>query len=160
MRVNPRFYRPAEVELLIGNPGEGEARARLGGEDHAGGAVPDDGRGRPDPQCARGVVLKVSLMRLSKPAPEVIKETASRPFGPGVEVWLFGSRVQDSARGGDVDLLVVLNRPLVSQAKTTAEFPAEQQWQLVDQRIDVVMDDRSQAIPITARDRETGEGLR
>lgn len=30
MRVNPRFYRPAEVDLLIGNPGK--AKARLGWE--------------------------------------------------------------------------------------------------------------------------------
>jgi GDPmannose 4,6-dehydratase len=28
LRVNPRFYRPAEVELLIGNP----AKAQLGWE--------------------------------------------------------------------------------------------------------------------------------
>ena len=30
MRVNPRFYRPAEVELLIGNPAK--AKAKLGWE--------------------------------------------------------------------------------------------------------------------------------
>jgi GDPmannose 4,6-dehydratase len=30
MRVNPKFYRPAEVELLIGNPAK--AKARLGWE--------------------------------------------------------------------------------------------------------------------------------
>ena len=30
LRVNPRFYRPAEVELLIGNPAK--AKAQLGWE--------------------------------------------------------------------------------------------------------------------------------
>jgi GDPmannose 4,6-dehydratase len=30
MRVNPKFYRPAEVELLIGNPAK--AKAQLGWE--------------------------------------------------------------------------------------------------------------------------------
>jgi GDPmannose 4,6-dehydratase len=30
MRVNPKFYRPAEVELLIGNPAK--AKAKLGWE--------------------------------------------------------------------------------------------------------------------------------
>ena len=28
MRINPKFYRPAEVELLIGNPAK--AKAKLG----------------------------------------------------------------------------------------------------------------------------------
>jgi GDPmannose 4,6-dehydratase len=30
MRINPKFYRPAEVELLIGNPAK--AKAKLGWE--------------------------------------------------------------------------------------------------------------------------------
>ena len=30
MRINPKFYRPAEVELLIGDPGK--AKAKLGWE--------------------------------------------------------------------------------------------------------------------------------
>jgi GDPmannose 4,6-dehydratase len=32
MRINPKFYRPAEVELLIGNPAK--AKAKLGWEPH------------------------------------------------------------------------------------------------------------------------------
>jgi GDPmannose 4,6-dehydratase len=32
MRVNPRFYRPTEVEQLIGNPAK--AQAKLGWEAH------------------------------------------------------------------------------------------------------------------------------
>jgi GDPmannose 4,6-dehydratase len=32
LRVNPKFYRPAEVELLIGNPAK--AKAKLGWEPH------------------------------------------------------------------------------------------------------------------------------
>jgi len=98
-------------------------------------------------------------MRLSETATHVIKETAVRQFGPGVEVWVFGSRVRDSARGGDIDLLVVPKLLLESRARAAAEFAAALQWRLGDQRIDVVIDDQSRALPIAARARETGERL-
>ena len=45
VRVNPRFYRPAEVDLLIGNPGQGQGQAGLGAPHYARRTVPDDGRG-------------------------------------------------------------------------------------------------------------------
>lgn len=44
IQVNPKFYRPAEVELLIGDP-ESQARTWLGTQDYAGRAVPADGQG-------------------------------------------------------------------------------------------------------------------
>jgi len=76
-----------------------------------------------------------------------------------VEGWLFGSRVRDSARGENIDLLVVPKRPRVSQSRAAAEFLAALQWQPGDQRIDVVIDNRSDALSIAARVRETGERL-
>jgi predicted nucleotidyltransferase len=76
-----------------------------------------------------------------------------------VEVWLFGSRVRDSVRGGDIDLMVVPKLPLESRARAAAEFTAALQWRLGDQRIDVIIDDRSRPLPIAARARETGERL-
>ena len=45
VRVNPRFYRPAEVDLLIGNPGQGQGQAGVGAPHDARRTVPDDGRG-------------------------------------------------------------------------------------------------------------------
>ncbi len=98
-------------------------------------------------------------MRLSETAAQVIRETAARQFGRDVEVWLFGSRVRDSARGGDIDLLVVPLSPLDSRARAAAEFAAALQWQLGDQRIDVVIDDGSGTLSIANRARETGERL-
>jgi len=74
-------------------------------------------------------------------------------------VWLFGLRVQDSARGGDIDLLVVSTLPLESWASAEAEFAATLEWRLGDQRIDVVIDDRSRTLAIADRARETGERL-
>ena len=45
-------------------------------------------------------------MRLSKREVEAILQVAEDIYGTEVKVYLFGSRVDDSRRGGDIDLLV------------------------------------------------------
>ncbi|MHB8266261.1 MAG: hypothetical protein ACYDC7_10125 [Acidithiobacillus ferrivorans] len=45
-------------------------------------------------------------MRLSPEQINQIRQSAAESFGPEARVWLFGSRVDDSKLGGDVDLLV------------------------------------------------------
>lgn len=45
-------------------------------------------------------------MRLSQAQIEVLRRTAARRFGTGAGLWLFGSRLRDDLRGGDVDLYV------------------------------------------------------
>ena len=45
-------------------------------------------------------------MRLSTSQIETIREAARKNFGAEASVWLFGSRVDDTKRGGDVDLYV------------------------------------------------------
>ena len=45
-------------------------------------------------------------MRLSPKQITAVKQTAAEVFGPEADIWLFGSRVDDERRGGDIDLLV------------------------------------------------------
>lgn len=45
-------------------------------------------------------------MRLSPGQVAAIKQETGHCFGVQAEVWLFGSRVDDARRGGDVDLYV------------------------------------------------------
>jgi predicted nucleotidyltransferase len=45
-------------------------------------------------------------MRLSTDQIQAIRQAATDSFGQGTAVWLFGSRVDDSKKGGDIDLLV------------------------------------------------------
>ena len=45
-------------------------------------------------------------MRLTPIEHEAIKRAAQSSFEPGVVLRLFGSRVDDAKRGGDIDLLV------------------------------------------------------
>ena len=45
-------------------------------------------------------------MRLSTSQIDDIKQVAKATFGSEVGVWLFGSRLDDAQKGGDVDLYV------------------------------------------------------
>lgn len=45
-------------------------------------------------------------MRLTTAETRAIVETVAELAGPGAAVYLFGSRLDDASRGGDVDLLV------------------------------------------------------
>ncbi|MGB4359442.1 MAG: nucleotidyltransferase domain-containing protein [Rhodoferax sp.] len=45
-------------------------------------------------------------MRLSTDQIQAIRYAATSTFGDDTAVWLFGSRVDDTKKGGDIDLLV------------------------------------------------------
>ena len=60
-------------------------------------------------------------MRLSTDQIQAIRQAATASFGKGTSVWLFGSRVDDAKKGGDIDLLVC------PQAHTTEDATVGQQ---------------------------------
>ena len=49
-------------------------------------------------------------MRLSPEDIVVIRTLVQARFGPSAGIWLFGSRLDESARGGDIDLYVEPDR--------------------------------------------------
>ena len=57
----------------------------------------------------RPIIQEITAMRLRLQELEVIRQEVNR-VDPAAEIYLYGSRVDDSARGGDIDLLVVSNR--------------------------------------------------
>lgn len=63
-------------------------------------------------------------MRLTHEQIAIIRRTAQEIFGPEARVWLFGSRVDDSKRGGDVDLLVESGRPIDAPAFSATRLSA------------------------------------
>ena len=59
-------------------------------------------------------------VRLTKQQTEIIRGAAGTAFGIGTEVTLFGSRVDDSQRAGDIDLPVRPTDPRQSACPGTA----------------------------------------
>lgn len=76
-------------------------------------------------------------MRLTTEQVEIIKEEVARVFGNDVKVRLFGSRVDDHARGGDIDLLVASDTPIQEHRRKALRQVARLQMRLGDQPIDV-----------------------
>lgn len=80
-------------------------------------------------------------MRLSSQQIAIIKHAVQRHFGSPAEVRLFGSRTNDQARGGDIDLYVRadLADANAAIAAETALW-ADLQTHLGEQRIDLLID--------------------
>lgn len=78
-------------------------------------------------------------MRLSQPNAAVIKKEVENVFGRDAKVWLFGSRVDDTARGGDIDLLVEADVDLEEALDKELRLYARLVRRLGDQRIDIVV---------------------
>lgn len=96
-------------------------------------------------------------MRLTNAQQRHILSAARRWFGPEAVVRLFGSRVDDAARGGDIDLFIELDRSLPDKIEKTVRFEAELVRGLGDRKIDVLVRDAATSEqPIHRLARETG----
>jgi len=96
-------------------------------------------------------------MRISADQADTIRDVVRATLGPGARLRLFGSRVDDAARGGDIDLFVEVDEPLANRAASASRIAAQCQLRLGEQRIDVVLvDPTTPPQPIHARAREEG----
>ena len=77
-------------------------------------------------------------MRMPPDYQKTITETAAKVFGENASVWLFGSRLDDTAKGGDVDLLIKLESPTANKALLASRYNALLQMKLGMQKIDVL----------------------
>lgn len=79
-------------------------------------------------------------MRLTQQEIQIIKSSVREVMGEQASVWLFGSRVDDTKRGGDIDLFVEANlsNPL-SRVRKKSQLWAKLQHRLGEQRIDIIL---------------------
>jgi len=90
-------------------------------------------------------------MRLEPEEIIAIKAAALRAFGDSVKVKLFGSRVDDAKRGGDIDLFVETNLDGKAMYDAENRFRVDMMDMLGERRIDVVTHTAGTALtPIAA----------
>ena len=88
-------------------------------------------------------------MRLTPEAIAIIVETVKTRLGDEAQVRLFGSRLDDSAKGGDIDLHVSVSQPLTNWVWESAQLAAKLERLLDGRKVDVRLIDASQeALPI------------
>jgi len=89
-------------------------------------------------------------MRLSHNEINEIKAVTYLIFGANALVTLFGSRIDDSKKGGDIDLLIKCNET-ISRDELYAlklKFLVQLKKRIGDQKIDVLIDGGQQSNPI------------
>ena len=88
-------------------------------------------------------------MRLTPDQTHAIVTATRAVAGAQAQVKLFGSRLDDSARGGDIDLLVEVPQPVDRPAWLAARVTASVQRALGDRKVDVlVIDPRTILEPV------------
>lgn len=78
-------------------------------------------------------------MRLTEIQTQVIRQIALEAAGAEARVRVFGSRLDDSARGGDLDLLLELPAPVDNPAWLAARVSAKVSRLMHGRKVDVVV---------------------
>lgn len=74
-------------------------------------------------------------MRLSNRQTQIIRQQVQHLAGDQVRVRVFGSRLNDSARGGDLDLMLELSEPVANPALLIAQVSRA----LMGRKVDVLL---------------------
>jgi predicted nucleotidyltransferase len=78
-------------------------------------------------------------MRLTDHQARTIVQLAQDIAGERVQVRVFGSRLDDDARGGDLDLMLELSEPAANPALLAARFSARVTRLMQGRKVDVVL---------------------
>lgn len=80
-------------------------------------------------------------MRLNEQIREIIKFEVSSQLGSDTVIRLFGSRVDDTKRGGDIDLLIEPRLPLEHRVQAECKLAARLFIRLGGRKVDVLIKD-------------------
>ena len=96
-------------------------------------------------------------MRLTEEQIEAIRISVNEVYGLGAQVWLFGSRVDERRRGGDIDLLV---RPAATHIRPSlaskVRFLNILERRIGERKVDVIVEVADDSRPIVRVAHETG----
>lgn len=84
-------------------------------------------------------------MRLTKPQIDTICKAISQYFGEDALIWLFGSRLDDTKRGGDVDLYIEVKRRDTLMSELRCKIALEDS---LDLSVDLVVKEPGKDKPI------------
>ncbi|MBI9098169.1 MAG: nucleotidyltransferase domain-containing protein [Spirochaetaceae bacterium] len=77
-------------------------------------------------------------MRLTLQESESIKNSFTQVFGTG-KIYLFGSRVDDSKKGGDIDLYICPDNNSDDMNRKKIEFLVKLDLSIGEQKVDVII---------------------
>ena len=96
-------------------------------------------------------------MRLTLAQIAAIRGATAEIFDEQANVWLFGSRVDDSKRGGDIDLLIHPGHFLAnSNLPRKISFLGKLERVLGERKVDVIIEESDDPRPIVRVAHETG----
>jgi predicted nucleotidyltransferase len=78
-------------------------------------------------------------MRLTEGQTEAIRQIARQVAGNRSSVRVFGSRLDDAAHGGDLDLLLELPDPVLNPALMAAQISAKVSRAMQGRKVDVLL---------------------
>ncbi|MCF6337238.1 MAG: nucleotidyltransferase domain-containing protein [Gammaproteobacteria bacterium] len=79
------------------------------------------------------------MMRLTTSQIDFIRQLTAQLAGDRAQVRVFGSRLDDAAKGGDLDLLLELPEPVENPAMLAAHMSAKVSRKMHGRKVDVVI---------------------
>jgi predicted nucleotidyltransferase len=77
-------------------------------------------------------------MRLKQQELDIIKQSAIKFFGDSSHIYIFGSRVDDAKKGGDIDIFIETNKN-ENILESKIKFLVELEKKLGEQKIDLIV---------------------
>lgn len=81
----------------------------------------------------------MTKMRLTKEQIQVIRQLALQITGKQTSIRIFGSRLDDTAKGGDIDLMVESSKPIDNPALMAAQLSAKISRAMHGRKVDVLL---------------------
>ena len=87
-------------------------------------------------------------MRITLAEKTIIKSSVKKHFGGNANVYLFGSRVDDDRKGGDIDLYITTDIPTSEIIREKIGLLVDMEKGLGEQKVDVVINNHTKQKPI------------